>query len=134
MQRRTSRDRLKSAPYLRLKNTKRTLKCQSILFSSTPGGDALRFFIHSVANYQKNEGDPFRIFCVNSTKKCRDRSTKSPSAKGLLSLSLFSLGLKLGWLITAENTNCYFHTMHNREGVHITERALKRTIWSQSQF
>ena len=31
----TSRDRSKSAPYLRLKNSKRTSKCQSILFYST---------------------------------------------------------------------------------------------------
>ena len=31
----TSRERLKSAPYLRLKNSKRTSKCQSILFYGT---------------------------------------------------------------------------------------------------
>ena len=70
----TSRDRPKSAPYLRLKNTKRTSKCQSIgeletllwkIFSKksltmpkkTKRGDHLGFLkIHSVQKYQKNEG------------------------------------------------------------------------------
>ena len=58
----TSRERPKSAPYLRLKNSKRTSMCQSILqYRKKPKvgpngrtrGDALRFFIHSVTNHQK---------------------------------------------------------------------------------
>ena len=55
-----SRDRPKSAPYLRLKSSKRTSKCQRIVFYSTrktqkvdrigaPGP-----FDNSVANHQKN--------------------------------------------------------------------------------
>ena len=71
----TSRDRPKSAPYLRLKNTKRTSKCQSIgelgtllwkIFfrkkvskcrKKTEREDHLGVFkIHSVQKYQKIEG------------------------------------------------------------------------------
>ena len=71
----TSRDRPKSAPYLRLKNSKRTSKCQSIgefgtfyekrfknvsQCQKTEREDSLGFFnIHSVAKLQKIEGGPF---------------------------------------------------------------------------
>ena len=47
----TSRDRPKSAPYLRLKNSKRTSTCQSILFYST-----------KKISKPKNWRVPFRIF------------------------------------------------------------------------
>ena len=63
----TRRERLKSAPYLRLKNRKKISKCQ--VFSSTvhtkpksltelarPSGF---FAIHSVAKNQKHEAGPF---------------------------------------------------------------------------
>ena len=60
----TSRDRPKSAPYLRLKNSKRTSKCQSrkknfkksfTMPTKTEREDALGFFnIHSFAKLQKN--------------------------------------------------------------------------------
>ena len=58
----TSRERRKSAPYIMLKNSTRTSKCQSIFFYSTrkTHGDPFGFFnIHFVAKYQKNEGGSF---------------------------------------------------------------------------
>ena len=67
--RKTKPERPKLASYLRLKNSKRTSKCQSILFYSTQKlkswtelahqGGTLRFFIHSVANHQKKLKGPF---------------------------------------------------------------------------
>ena len=70
----TSRDRPKSAPYLRLKNSCRTSKCQSIgefgtFYEKNPKKshnaektereDHLGVFnIHSVANQKKMKGDP----------------------------------------------------------------------------
>ena len=58
----TSRERPKSAPYLRLKNSKRTSKYSLLRYRKNPKvepnwhtrGDTLKFFIHSVANHQKN--------------------------------------------------------------------------------
>ena len=70
----TSRDRPKSAPYLRLKNSKRTSKCQNILFYSTQffcvsqcrkklKGETLWDFSTSVLSQNfKNEGGPFVEF------------------------------------------------------------------------
>ena len=74
----TSRERPKSAPYLRLKNSKRTSKCQSIGELGTllrkkienvsqcrkklKGGPLGFFNIHSVGKYQKIEGGPFGDF------------------------------------------------------------------------
>ena len=64
----TSWDRPKSAPYLRLKNSKRTSKCQVFSFTVSKEtqkfnqiGAPFRIFfnIHSVANYQKNWRGPF---------------------------------------------------------------------------
>ena len=79
----TSRDQPKSAPYPRLKNSKKTSKCQVFSFTvlenrkfferkwtdwrakvsqcrKTERGDPLRFFnIHSVAKHEKIEGGPF---------------------------------------------------------------------------
>ena len=52
--RKTSRERHKSAPRLRLKNSKRTLKCQSIHFHSTRKKPLVFLIIHSVTKYQKN--------------------------------------------------------------------------------
>ena len=57
----TSRERPKSAPYLRLKNSKRTSKYSLLRYRKNPKvepnwhtrGDTLKFFIHSVANHQK---------------------------------------------------------------------------------
>ena len=71
----TRRERPKSEPHLRLKNSKRTSKCQSILFYSTQKpkldriggkGDTLRFFIHCVANHQKEERKVKEIFFPKS--------------------------------------------------------------------
>ena len=58
----TSRERPKSAPYLRLKNSKRTSKYSLLRYRKNPKvepnwhtrGNTLKFFIHSVANHQKN--------------------------------------------------------------------------------
>ena len=75
-QKKTIRDQPKSAPYLWLKNSKRTSKCQSIRFDSTRKKflnkshntkktvrDLLgQFNIHSVAKLQKNEGGHFGEF------------------------------------------------------------------------
>ena len=44
----TSRDRHKSAPYLRLKNSKRTSKCQSVFFYSTR-----KFFSEKISQCRK---------------------------------------------------------------------------------
>ena len=52
----TSRDRHKSTPYLRLKNSKRTSKCQ-VFFYSAPGalkGGTLLDFLTSIVKYQKH--------------------------------------------------------------------------------
>ena len=57
----TSRERPKSAPYLRLKNSKRTSKYSLLRYRKNPKvepnwhtrGDTLKFFIHSVANQKK---------------------------------------------------------------------------------
>ena len=60
----TSRDRPKSAPYLRLKNTKRTWQCQSILFYST------RKFFESLTMPKKTERvDPLGVFNIHSVAK-----------------------------------------------------------------
>ena len=56
-----SRERPKSAPYLRLKNSKRTSKYSLLRYRKNPKvepnwhtrGDTLKFFIHSVANQKK---------------------------------------------------------------------------------
>ena len=78
------------APWLRLKSSKRTSKCQ--VFSSTgpekPQGDRtgalkrgtfLGFFnIHSVAKYQKNEGDPLETLKIFE-KKSHNAPKKSKS-------------------------------------------------------
>ena len=58
----TSRERPKLAPYLRLKNSKRISKYSLLRYRKNPKvepnwhtrGDTLKFFIHSVANHQKN--------------------------------------------------------------------------------
>ena len=87
---RTSRDRPKSAPYLRLKNSKRTSKCQSIgenfyeknFFlkshnaEKTEREDPLGFFnIHSVAKIQKKlKGGPFGGFFLKKVAQCRKKS------------------------------------------------------------
>ena len=56
----TSRERPKSAPYLRLKNSKRTSKCQSIGELGTLLWKKSGVFnIHSVGKYKKNEVGPF---------------------------------------------------------------------------
>ena len=64
----TSRERHKSAPYLKLKNSKKTTKCQvfsfTVLEKQQPRigapGDSFEFFnIHSVAKHRKNEEGPF---------------------------------------------------------------------------
>ena len=68
LQTQTSRDRPKSVPYLRLKNSKRTSKCQSILYST-------RIFLKSLTMPKKTErGEgPFGIFqhpfCRKTPKK-----------------------------------------------------------------
>ena len=62
----TSRERPKSAPYLRLKNNKRTSKCQSILFYSTRKTQKLDRIVAP--------GGPFEIFfpfCRKSSKKSK---------------------------------------------------------------
>ena len=86
---RTSRDRPKSAPYPRLKNSKRTSKFQSILFYSTKkiflkkvsqrrkklkGGTLCGFSIPSSLsqNPKKLKGGPFReIFSRKNVSQCR---------------------------------------------------------------
>ena len=58
----TSRERPKWAPYLRLKNSKMTSEYSLLRYRKNPKvepnwrtrGDTLKFFIHSVANHQKN--------------------------------------------------------------------------------
>ena len=77
---RTNWERLKSAPYLRLKNGKRTSKCQ--VFSTTVAekfksctelARSYGFFnIHSVSKYQKIKGGPFE-----DIKKFRKKSQKA---------------------------------------------------------
>ena len=92
----TSRERQKSAPYLRLKNSKRTLKCQVFSFTvqekpkrrtklarrdqlaRDPGalkGDPLGIFNSSVAKHQKIEGGPL--------EEIKNFSKKSHNAKKL---------------------------------------------------
>ena len=70
MTRLTSRERPKSAPYLRLKKGAKGVQSVKVFSSTVPKksknwtevarqGDPLRFFIHSVANHQtKKMGDP----------------------------------------------------------------------------
>ena len=60
----TSRDRPKSAPYPRLKNSKRTSKFQSILFYST------NFFLKKVSQRRKKwRSGPFGIFLYPVCRK-----------------------------------------------------------------
>ena len=66
-----SREQHKSAPYLSLKNSKRISKYQSILFYSTQKTQVglnwraiSDFLTHSVAKYQKMEGDPLKILKI----------------------------------------------------------------------
>ena len=77
----TNRDRPKLAPYLRLKNSKSTSKCQSILFYSTRISfeesltmpEKLLWFFNfpSVAKLQKNESFPLGEFFGRKLSQCR---------------------------------------------------------------
>ena len=91
--RQISRERYKSAPYLRLKNSKKTSKCQIFSFtvpkkakswtefvhrrpaSADPWratrGDFFGFFTISVAKHQKIEGGPFGFF--SEVSQCRKK-------------------------------------------------------------
>ena len=88
----TSRDRPKSAPYLRLKISKKTSKCQSIFFYSTrkkfvekrltmskttERGNPLGFFnIYCVAKLQKIEGGPFGEFFPEKKRLAMPKKTE----------------------------------------------------------
>ena len=72
----TSRERLKSARYLRLKIIKRTSKCQVFAFTVPKTWtelarqvETLRFLIHSVANHQKNEREPLGDFFLKKVSQ-----------------------------------------------------------------
>ena len=88
-----SRDRPKSSPYPRLKNSKRTSKFQSILFYSTKNfskkvsqrrkkierGDPLGFFYtQSVAKLKKNEGGTLwgKIVFRKKVSQCRKKTER----------------------------------------------------------
>ena len=60
----TSRDRPKSAPYPRLKNSKKTSKCQSILFYGTGKPKSWTEFAH-----QRGHFEILHPFCRKSRKK-----------------------------------------------------------------
>ena len=76
----TSRDRPKSAPYLRLKNTKRTSKCQSI---GELGTLLWKFFFEKKShNAEKNwKGGPFGIFQNPFCPKISKTWRRDPSLK-----------------------------------------------------
>ena len=82
---RTSRDRPKSAPYLRLKNSKRTSKCQVFFYSTrkskknyilkngpigAPGPASASPWRAKVSQCRKTErADPLRVFNIHSVAK-----------------------------------------------------------------
>ena len=112
-------DRPKSAPclrLLRLKNSKKTSKCQNILFYITwktqkvgpnwrARGDAVKFFIHSVAKRRKNW--PFRIFqhpfCRKTSKNWRGTNLGKKFRKSLTMPKKLKGGpFSLGYCMLAE--------------------------------
>ena len=105
--RRTSRDRPKSAPYLRLKNSKRTSKCQVFFYSTRKSKIFRHFFLKillkngpsgapgpasaspwraKVSQCRKTErGDPLRFFTIHSVAKHEKTEEKKFSFSGKIS-------------------------------------------------
>ena len=79
----TSRDRPKSAPYPRLKNSKKTSKCQVLFYSTRKSNIFEKFFFEKITYSKKwtewrakvsqcrktERGDPLRFFNIHSVAK-----------------------------------------------------------------
>ena len=112
-----SRDRPKSAPYLRLKNSKRTSICQSIGELGTlswskkilgkkvsqcrkklKGWTLWVFNVHFVAKHRKIEGGPFRgkYFFRKKVSQCRKKTERG------------TLWSRPVWYVTRKNRKNFF--------------------------
>ena len=112
IQQKTSRERHKSAPYLKLKNSKKTSKCQ-VFSSKVPEKpksypkipNRFRaisdFNINSVAKYQKNERDLLKAKKSKKVAQCR----KKLKARTLQSLLLSQMLEKVSGLSRDSNVN-----------------------------
>ena len=141
----TSRERPRSAPNLRLKNSKTTSQSVNVFFSVPEKskswtelarqGDAVRFFIHYVANHEKNwRKDPLVKFFSEKNLTMQKKTERGTLC--VFSTSSLSQDSKKIWKtsrkveITSELWKCYIRTLKTlyRNFKNVTSEFWKRYI------